>query len=145
MDSWIATFAFSFQIYFDFSGYSDLAIGSARLFGIRLPENFHSPYKSTSIIEFWRRWHMTLSRFLREYLYISLGGNRQGRWRRYRNLMVTMLLGGLWHGAAWTYVLWGALHGAFLCVNHAWRALTHRLDIRSALDRVWIRAASVIY
>ena len=144
MDSWIATFAFSFQIYFDFSGYSDLAIGSARLFGIRLPENFRSPYKSTSIIEFWSRWHMTLSRFLREYLYISLGGNRQGRWRRYRNLMVTMLLGGLWHGAAWTYVVWGALHGAFLCVNHAWRALTRMLDIQSALDRAWFQTASLL-
>ena len=144
MDSWIATFAFSFQIYFDFSGYSDLAIGSARLFGIRLPENFHSPYKSTSIIQFWSRWHMTLSRFLREYLYISLGGNRQGRWRRYRNLMVTMLLGGLWHGAAWTYVVWGALHGAFLCINHAWRALTRMLDIQSALDRAWFQTASLL-
>ena len=144
MDSWIATFTFSFQIYFDFSGYSDLAIGSARLFGIRLPENFHSPYKSASIIEFWRRWHMTLSRFLREYLYISLGGNRQGRWRRYRNLMVTMLLGGLWHGAAWTYVVWGALHGAFLCVNHAWRALTRSFDIQATFDQGWFRTASIL-
>ncbi|MEZ5502895.1 MAG: MBOAT family O-acyltransferase [Halioglobus sp.] len=88
-----------------------MAIGSARLFGIRLPENFRSPYKSPSIIEFWRRWHMTLSRFLRDYLYFSLGGNRQGSARRYRNLLVTMLLGGLWHGAAWTYVIWGGLRG----------------------------------
>ena len=144
IDSWIATFAFSFQIYFDFSGYSDLAIGSARLFGIRLPENFHSPYKSTSIIEFWRRWHMTLSRFLREYLYISLGGNRHGKWRRYRNLMVTMLLGGLWHGAAWTYVLWGALHGAYLCINHAWRALSRTLDIQAVFDRSRFQAAGIL-
>jgi len=123
MDSWIATLGFSLQIYFDFSGYTDMAIGSARLFGIRLPENFRSPYKSTSIIDFWRRWHMTLSRFLRDYLYISLGGNRHGSARRYLNLAITMLLGGLWHGAAWTFVIWGGLHGLYLCVNHGWRAI----------------------
>ncbi len=119
MDAWIATIGFSLQIYFDFSGYSDMAIGSARLFGIRLPENFRSPYKSASIIDFWRRWHMTLSRFLRDYLYISLGGNRHGSSRRYLNLVITMLLGGLWHGAAWTFVIWGGLHGLYLCINHA--------------------------
>jgi len=123
-DALLASVGFSFQIYFDFSGYSDIAIGSARLFGIRLPENFDSPYKSASVIDIWRRWHMTLSRFLRDYLYFSLGGNRNGRFRRYRNLMLTMLLGGLWHGAAWTFVIWGGLHGLYLCVNHAWRALT---------------------
>jgi alginate O-acetyltransferase complex protein AlgI len=123
LDAWIATFSFSFQIYFDFSGYTDMAIGSARLFGIRLPENFSAPYKSLSIIEFWRRWHMTLSRFLRDYLYFSLGGNRHGTARRYRNLLLTMLLGGLWHGAAWTFVVWGGLHGFYLCINHGWRAL----------------------
>lgn len=123
LDALAATFAFSFQIYFDFSGYSDMAIGSARLFGIRLPENFRSPYKSRSAIEMWKRWHITLSRFLRDYLYISLGGNRHGSLLRYRNLLLTMLLGGLWHGAAWTFVLWGALHGAYLCINHAWRGL----------------------
>ena len=126
VDAWIATFCFSFQIYFDFSGYSDMAIGSARLFGIRLPENFASPYKSASIIEFWRRWHMTLSRFLRDYLYFSLGGNRHGVANRYRNLILTMLLGGLWHGAAWTFVLWGGMHGLYLCINHAWRALCEK-------------------
>jgi D-alanyl-lipoteichoic acid acyltransferase DltB (MBOAT superfamily) len=123
MDAWIATIGFSLQIYFDFSGYSDMAIGSARLFGIRLPENFRSPYKSASIIDFWRRWHMTLSRFLRDYLYISLGGNRHGSSRRYLNLVITMLLGGLWHGAAWTFVIWGGLHGLYLCINHGWRAV----------------------
>jgi D-alanyl-lipoteichoic acid acyltransferase DltB (MBOAT superfamily) len=90
------------------------------MFGIFLPLNFNSPYKATSIIDFWRRWHMTLSRFLRDYLYISLGGNRRGPAMRYVNLMITMLLGGLWHGAAWTFVVWGALHGAYLCINHAW-------------------------
>lgn len=130
VDAWLATFAFSFQIYFDFSGYSDIAIGSARLFGIRLPENFSSPYKSTSIIEIWRRWHMTLSRFLRDYLYFSLGGNRDGVVKRYRNLLLTMLLGGLWHGAAWTFVVWGALHGTYLCINHGWRALVNRLGLQ---------------
>ena len=131
VDALLGTFGFSFQIYFDFSGYSDMAIGSARLFGIRLPENFRSPYKSRSMIEMWRRWHMTLSRFLRDYLYIGLGGNRHGVFRRYRNLMLTMLLGGLWHGAAWTFVLWGGLHGMYLCVNHAWRTLVVRAGLQT--------------
>jgi alginate O-acetyltransferase complex protein AlgI len=118
--AWIGVLAYTFQLYFDFSGYSDMAIGISLMFGIFLPLNFNSPYKATSIIDFWRRWHMTLSQFLRDYLYIPLGGNRHGRVLRYVNLMITMLLGGLWHGAAWTFVVWGALHGAYLCVNHAW-------------------------
>ncbi|MEA2867870.1 MAG: alginate O-acetyltransferase complex protein AlgI, partial [Bradyrhizobium sp.] len=118
--AWLATLAYTLQIYFDFSGYSDMAVGLALMFGIRLPVNFRSPYKAASIIEFWRRWHITLSRFLREYLYIPLGGNRLGEPRRYRNLIVTMLLGGLWHGAAWNFVIWGGLHGIYLCVNHLW-------------------------
>ncbi len=122
-EAWAAALAYAVQIYFDFSGYSDMAIGSARLFGIRLPLNFHSPYKAGSITEFWRRWHITLSRFLRDYLYIPLGGNRRGTTRRYGNLMVTMLLGGLWHGAGWTFVVWGGLHGLFLCVDHFWKHL----------------------
>ena len=117
---WTGVLAYTFQLYFDFSGYSDMAIGISLMFGIFLPLNFNSPYKATSIIEFWRRWHMTLSQFLRDYLYISLGGNRRGRVLRYVNLMVTMVLGGLWHGAAWTFVVWGALHGVYLCINHAW-------------------------
>jgi alginate O-acetyltransferase complex protein AlgI len=118
--AWIGALAYTFQLYFDFSGYSDMAIGISLMFGIFLPLNFNSPYKATSIIDFWRRWHMTLSQFLRDYLYIPLGGNRHGPVLRYVNLMITMLLGGLWHGAAWTFVAWGALHGAYLCVNHAW-------------------------
>src|SRR6201996_3782912 len=118
--AWIGALAYTFQLYFDFSGYSDMAIGISLMFGIFLPLNFNSPYKATSIVDFWRRWHMTLSQFLRDYLYIPLGGNRRGRILRYVNLMVTMLLGGLWHGAAWTFVVWGALHGAYLCINHAW-------------------------
>jgi D-alanyl-lipoteichoic acid acyltransferase DltB (MBOAT superfamily) len=124
--AWSGALAYTLQLYFDFSGYSDMAIGAALLFGVRLPLNFNSPYKAGSIIEFWRRWHMTLSRFLRDYLYIPLGGNRQGKFRRYLNLFITMLLGGLWHGAGWTFVFWGALHGFYLGVNHAWDALQER-------------------
>jgi D-alanyl-lipoteichoic acid acyltransferase DltB (MBOAT superfamily) len=120
--AWLATLAYGLQIYFDFSGYSDMAIGLALLFGIRLPVNFRSPYRAISIVEFWRRWHITLSRFLRDYLYIPLGGNRLGEQRRYINLLVTMLLGGLWHGAGWNYLIWGGLHGSYLCINHLWRA-----------------------
>ena len=118
--SWIGVITFAFEIYFDFSAYSDMAIGLSRVFGIQLPVNFASPYKSSSIIEFWHRWHVTLSRFFREYLYIPLGGNRCGRARHYLNVMVVMLLAGLWHGADWKFVLWGGLHGTFLTVNHLW-------------------------
>lgn len=119
-EAWIGVFAYSFQIYFDFSGYSDMALGLALLFGVKLPMNFNSPYKAASIVDFWRRWHITLSTFLRDYLYFPLGGNRKGGLLRYRNLFIVMLLGGLWHGAAWTFVVWGGLHGAYLCINHAW-------------------------
>ncbi|HRH80784.1 MAG TPA: MBOAT family protein [Thiobacillaceae bacterium] len=121
--AWGGALAYTAQLYFDFSGYSDMAIGLSRMVGIVLPLNFNSPYKATSIIDFWRRWHMTLSRFLRDYLYIPLGGSRMGRVRRYFNLLATMLLGGLWHGASWNFVLWGGLHGLYLVVNHVWRAL----------------------
>lgn len=120
-EAWAAALGYTAQLYFDFSGYSDMAIGLGLMFGITLPLNFFSPYKSTSIIEFWRRWHMTLSGFLRDYLYFPLGGGRVGPVRRYGNLMIVMLLGGLWHGAAWTFVFWGLLHGTFLVVNHLWR------------------------
>ena len=120
-EAWGGALAYTFQLYFDFSGYSDMAIGLARMFGIRLPLNFNSPYKATSIIDFWRRWHITLSRFLRDYLYIPLGGSRKGEARRLTNLLITMLLGGLWHGAGWTFVLWGGLHGCYLVVNNIWR------------------------
>merc|ERR1711916_280688 len=108
------------------SGYSDMAMGLARLFGVRLPQNFNSPYRTTSILQFWRCWHMTLSQFLQQYLYIALGGNRKGPTRRYINLFITMLLGGLWHGAGWNYVIWGGLHGFYLTVNHAFRAVCPR-------------------
>jgi D-alanyl-lipoteichoic acid acyltransferase DltB (MBOAT superfamily) len=128
--AWGGALAYAMQIYFDFSGYCDMAIGASILFGVRLPLNFNSPYKAVSIIDFWRRWHMTLSRFLRDYLYIPLGGNRRSRLRRYFNLMVTMLLGGLWHGAAWTYVAWGGLHGLYLVVDHAWNFLAGKMGVR---------------
>jgi D-alanyl-lipoteichoic acid acyltransferase DltB (MBOAT superfamily) len=118
--AWMAALAYTFQLYFDFSGYSDMAIGLGLLFGIHLPVNFASPYKSKSIVEFWRRWHITLSRFLRNYIYIPLGGNRKGRGHRYLNLMLTMGLGGLWHGAGWTFMAWGLLHGVYLVINNVW-------------------------
>lgn len=116
-DAWFGVLAYSFQIYFDFSGYSDMAIGLGLMLGFVFPENFDSPYRSRSITEFWRRWHMSLSRWLKDYLYIPLGGNRRGRGRTYLNLMIVMLLGGLWHGAAWTFVVWGCLHGLFLAAE----------------------------
>ncbi len=119
-EGWVAAIAFALQIYFDFSGYSDMAIGLARMFGFRLPFNFAAPYRAASIREFWRCWHMTLSRFLRDYLYVPLGGNRRGGGRQAVNVVVTMLLGGLWHGASWTFVAWGGLHGMALAVNGAW-------------------------
>ena len=134
IESWIGAIAYSVQIYFDFSGYSDMAIGIARMFGIRLPVNFLSPYKARSIIEFWRRWHITLSRFLREYLYFPLGGNRHGSGRRYANLMIVMLLGGLWHGAGWNFVLWGGIHGTFLIVNQLWRSQFPGKTVSSGLS-----------
>src|SRR5262249_54411845 len=131
VDGWIGVSSYTLQLYFDFSGYSDTAIGLALMIGVRLPLNFDSPYKPRSVIDFWRRWHMTLSRFLRDYLYIPLGGNQRGPRRRYVNLLVTMLLGGLWHGAAWTFVIWGAIHGFGLVVNHAWNkvAESYRLSL----------------
>ncbi|MCR9139245.1 MAG: MBOAT family protein [Alphaproteobacteria bacterium] len=131
--SWLGAVAYTFQIYFDFSGYCDMALGLARIFGIRLPINFNSPYKARSIVEFWHRWHISLSRFLRDYLYIPLGGNRTGILGRHGNLMATMLLGGLWHGAGWNFVLWGALHGSYLIANHVWSASTIGARVRKAV------------
>ena len=143
MDSWFGALAYTTQIYFDFSGYSDMAIGLALLFGIRLPLNFNSPYQASSIIDFWRCWHMTLSRFLRDYLYIPMGGSRHGPVRRQVNLMITMLLGGLWHGASWTFVVWGGLHGAYLQVNHAWRHLVAKSPRLQRLLARYPRAAAL--
>lgn len=126
-EAWIGAFAYTFQLYFDFSGYSDMAIGLSWMFNVRLPFNFNSPYQADNISEFWRRWHISLSVFLREYLYIPLGGNRKGDFRRYINLMVTMLLGGLWHGASWNFVFWGGLHGSYLVANHGFQAFVEKL------------------
>lgn len=124
-DAWAGSLAYTLQLYFDFSGYSEMAVGLGLLFNFRLPLNFCNPYNSCSIREFWQRWHITLSAFLRDYLYIPLGGNRNGN--RLRNIMITMLLGGLWHGAGWTFVAWGALHGIFICINHLWAKTGLRL------------------
>jgi Predicted membrane protein involved in D-alanine export len=135
IEAWAGTLSYAFQIYFDFSGYSDMAVGLGLLFGIRLPINFSSPYRATSIIEFWRCWHITLSTFLRDYLYFPLGGNRRGMVRRWMNLSLTMLLGGLWHGANLTFVIWGGLHGLFLVINHAWR---HFVGPPARDDRRWV-------
>lgn len=145
LEAWAGCLAYSFQLYFDFSGYSDMAIGLAKLFGIRMPMNFCSPYKAASLIDFWRHWHMTLSRFLKEYLYIPLGGNRKGKFRTQVNLFTTMLLGGLWHGAGWTFILWGALHGLMLVVNHLWTDLRRGLGTSSSLARKIGRAAGVTF
>ena len=139
LQAWMATLAFAVQIYFDFSGYSDMAIGLARIFGLHFPLNFDSPYRAVSLQQFWSRWHMTLSRFLRDYLYIPLGGNRNGPARHILNLMITMIVSGLWHGAGWTFVVWGALHGAFLTVTHVWQRMlsfmgVHKLNLSFRLS-----------
>jgi alginate O-acetyltransferase complex protein AlgI len=144
LGAWGAALAYTFQIYFDFSGYSDMAIGLSRLFGIVLPLNFDSPYKAASIAEFWRRWHITLSRFLRDYLYFSLGGNRKGAARRYLNLFLTMLLGGFWHGAGWTFICWGALHGIYLMFNHGWESLCKALRFEPKNIFGWTAFAHLI-
>lgn len=123
-EAWQAALAYALQIYFDFSAYSEMAMGLALMFGIRLPVNFKRPYRAVDLRDFWRRWHITLSEFLRDYLYIPLGGNRRGPVRRWINLFLTMLLGGLWHGASWNFVAWGGLHGLFLAINHAWAGLS---------------------
>ena len=141
--AWAGSLSFYLQIYFDFSGYTDIALGLARLFAIRFPENFDYPYRATSMIDFWRRWHMTLSRFLRDYLYVPLGGSRLGESRRNINLMITMLLGGLWHGAGWTFVAWGGLHGLALVINHALRR--HAPELRFPAAIKWIAVQSFVF
>jgi D-alanyl-lipoteichoic acid acyltransferase DltB (MBOAT superfamily) len=146
-EAWVATVAYTLQIYFDFSGYSDMAIGLALMFGLSLPLNFNAPYRALSIRDFWRRWHMTLSRFLRDYLYIPLGGNRCGKLRQAANVIATMLLGGLWHGANWTFVAWGGLHGGALAVNHLWEARGMRLPraIAWSLTLLFVMASWVLF
>ncbi len=145
--AWVAAFAYTLQIYFDFSGYSDMAIGLGRMFGFAFPMNFNAPYRAVSVRDFWRRWHMTLSRFLRDYLYIPLGGNRGSAARQIVNVVATMLLGGLWHGANWTFVVWGGLHGAALAVNHLWEKAGIRLPRAAAwlLTLVFVMAGWVLF
>lgn len=147
--AWTAMVGYTLQIYFDFSGYCDMAIGLGLMLGVRLPVNFNSPYRSKSIIEFWRRWHMTLSAFLRDYVYIPLGGNRGAEFFRLRNISLTMLIGGVWHGAAWTFVIWGAIHAALITANHAARLWLPQLDrmqgpFAIALKRVALLAAIML-
>ncbi len=139
-----ASIAFYGQIYFDFAGYSGIAIGTARLFGYRIPKNFDYPYSALSVTEFWRRWHMSLSFWLRDYVYIPLGGNRGSPFAFYRNLMVTMLLGGLWHGASWTFVAWGALHGLGLCLHKLWLGVRPRLGSGIDWDALAWRIAALL-
>ena len=128
VEAWVTSLSYTFQLYFDFSGYTDMAIGAALLFNIVLPINFNSPYKATSIQDFWRRWHITLSRFLKEYIYIPLGGNRKGEFRTYSNLMATFLIGGIWHGAGWTFFFWGFLHGLGIVIHRTWQKFGFRLN-----------------
>ena len=132
LDAWYGVFGYAFQIYFDFSGYSDMAIGLGLMFGFEFAKNFDSPYKSQSITEFWRRWHISLSTWLRDYLYIPLGGNRKGEVRTYFNLMVVMLLGGFWHGASWNFLVWGAIFGVWL----AFERLLGKSSIYASVARV---------
>ncbi len=127
VEAWSSSLSYTFQLYFDFSGYTDMAIGAALLFNIKLPINFNSPYQATSIQDFWRRWHMTLSRFLKDYIYIPLGGNRKGEFRTYTNLLATFIIGGIWHGAGWTFIFWGFLHGMALVINRAWSKFGFKL------------------
>lgn len=145
--AWAGTAAYAIQILFDFSGYSDMAIGLARVFGLRIPFNFDAPYRATSLRDFWRRWHMTLSRFLRDYVYIPLGGSRSGPSRQAVNVIATMLLGGLWHGAAWTYVAWGGVHGLGLAINGAWARTGLRMPaiLGAALTLLFVTLAWVLF
>jgi len=126
-EAWATSLSYTFQLYFDFSGYTDMAIGLALLFNIKLPINFNSPYKATNIQDFWRRWHITLSRFLRDYIYIPLGGNRKGEFRTYNNLLATFIIGGIWHGAGWTFIFWGFLHGIASAIHRAWSKLGFKI------------------
>ena len=137
-EAWATSLSYTFQLYFDFSGYTDMAIGLALLFNIKLPINFNSPYKATDIQDFWRRWHITLSRFLRDYVYIPLGGNRKGEFRTYNNLLATFIIGGIWHGAGWTFVFWGFLHGVALMIHRAWGILSKKLGFKLWTWLAWL-------
>ena len=146
-DAWLASFSYTFQLYFDFSGYSDMAIGAALMMGIKLPVNFDSPYKARNIREFWQRWHMTLSRWIRDYIYIPLGGSRQGEPRKAANIFLSFLFSGLWHGAGWTFVLWGALHGAGVLVLMLWEKMKIRVPtwLSCAITFIFVSMAFVVF
>lgn len=137
-EAWIGSLSYTFQLYFDFSGYCDMALGIAYLFNIALPVNFNSPYKADSIQDFWRRWHITLSRFLKNYIYIPLGGNRAGEWKTYRNLFLTFLIGGIWHGANWTFVIWGVLHGCGICLHRFFRKFNIQINKFAAIAATFL-------
>ncbi|OHD94969.1 MAG: acetyltransferase, partial [Sulfuricurvum sp. RIFOXYD2_FULL_44_160] len=128
IEAWATSLSYTFQLYFDFSGYTDMALGVALMFNIRLPINFNSPYKARNIQDFWRRWHITLSRFLRDYIYIPLGGNRNGEFKTYANLFTVFLVGGLWHGASWMFIIWGALHGTAIVLHRAWQQMGLKMN-----------------
>ena len=147
IDAWITSLSYSFQLYYDFSGYSDMAIGCALLFNIHLPVNFNSPYKALNIQDFWRRWHITLSRWLRDYIYIPLGGNKNGSLNTYFNLFITFLIGGIWHGANWTFIIWGAMHGAALLVHRVWQNYNFKIPILLAwfFTFLFVNAAWVMF
>ncbi len=147
VSAWQTSLSYTFQLYYDFSGYTDMAIGAALMFNIRLPLNFNSPYKAVDIQDFWRRWHMTLSRWLKDYLYIPLGGNRRGSARTYVNLFLTFLLGGLWHGAGWTFVIWGAMHGIALVLHRLWSTRAYKMPVLPAwaLTFVFVNFAWVMF
>lgn len=143
-EAWSGSLFYTFQLYFDFSGYTDMALGIALMIGMKLPENFNSPYKATGIVDFWHRWHMTLSSWLRDFLYIPLGGNRHGKPRQYLNLFLTMLIGGIWHGAGWTYMIWGAMHGLMLGINHFFRFIIKNSAFALFLSKPPARILSIL-
>ena len=144
-EAWLGSLSYTFQLYFDFSGYTDMALGLALMLGLRLPKNFDSPYKSTGIVDFWRRWHITLGAWLRDFLYIPLGGNRRGKLIQYRNLFLTMFIGGAWHGAGWTFLIWGALHGLMLGVNHFFRASIKGKPLERLIATPPLRLGSILF
>lgn len=144
-EAWLGSFCYTFQLYFDFSGYTDMALGIGLMVGLRLPQNFNSPYKATGIVDFWRRWHITLSSWLRDFLYIPMGGNRRGCLRQYRNLFLTMLIGGAWHGAGWTFIIWGVLHGAMLGINHFFRASIRGTAVEGLLAHAPVRLFFIVF
>lgn len=145
--SWITSLAYTFQLYFDFSGYCDMAMGAALLFNIRLPINFNSPYKALDIADFWRRWHMTLNRFLTHYVYIPLGGSRVGKYRTYMNLFIVFFISGIWHGAGWTFIIWGILHGLAVICNRLWKNTGFKLPVWLAwsITFLFVNAAWVFF